>query len=804
MAKGKEENSNGRSPFWAGYGRQVLIAPALAFALLAVFSYFFGFDASLLWTNAIVLAIWFVLVLFAFRSRAKGGVWRDYRWIIVPAVLILLFLFDTSWAQSALSTSSLKKNIVGETSLGSLQLHAEYPSQILYDDINESNIRLWVTGSSESAQQTTVEVSSTGQALLFAIKPQSDNVPVEWRGALTLELAEGTNAMTLLVQPISPPDVNSQLTNLILSVGSKNLDTSKWSQINVESKLASQIRTWKKNFLDAGSLVVSLITAVFVGVKQLEEERKRQRADQIKQIIETFDADAKNDLSKTLQEHLDLTADWNDWDKALQEQFRKAYASFVDEKLWDALVAKTIAEITGAVDLLLRVCKRVFRSEQEKPTATLEKLQSALRQDKQAHENLLSVLKEYHASINTAKIIASAFPLDLKKKTIAEYTGKFPGQIRALRVELGFTETESFPLQTQFAFYAKEHIPADKLIAWLTAHDLNYSPFTDADSPFYSVFDEQLVIDWAGPSFALSVLNLRNITFEFTNSWDAGAALFEYCKALQPNVRLKDDAFFAILTPGMVEKYGSEHSRKLLLHTLAEQWTWLLAEIPTLFYSLKSEQRDLAGRLLRWHDFSPSIIVNKIAEFARYLQESKKEGEKEEEKNQTVFFSKMMEWLTNTSADDLRIEEINALIGLRPSPKQRTLFLISTIDLNPRIEKQILSKLHGQLDEQSDWLSAHDCELVRFQIGNKHQQMVSESSLVNQCNIRVQKCSKEGNIVFNQLFDAPGVEPSAILACKANGSPGKMVRLGQKLLLQHVEKYPPDEDLHIEDLRAIK
>ena len=82
--------------------------------------------------------------------------------------------------------------------------------------------------------------------------------------------------------------------------------------------------------------------------------------------------------------------------------------------------------------------------------------------------------------------------------------------------------------------------------------------------------------------------------------------------------------------------------------------------------------------------------------------------------------------------------------------------------------------------------------------------MVSESSLVNQCNIRVQKCSKEGNIVFNQLFDAPGVEPSAILACKANGSPGKMVRLGQKLLLQHVEKYPPDEDLHIEDLRAIK
>ena len=39
---------------------------------------------------------------------------------------------------------------------------------------------------------------------------------------------------------------------------------------------------------------------------------------------------------------------------------------------------------------------------------------------------------------------------------------------------------------------------------------------------------------------------------------------------------------------------------------------------------------------------------------------------------------------------------------------------------------------------------------------------------------------------------------------KANGSPGEMVRLGQKLLLQHIAKYPPQEDLHVEDLIALE
>jgi hypothetical protein len=817
--------------FWAGYGWQVGIAPGLAFVLIGIFVWFFGYRENALWedavrnlilTNSIILVVWLVLVFAAFRSRPgkdttqqqkkqdserdqksaqlnyrKGEIWRDYRWIIAPAVIILLFLFDTSWAQSTLSTISLKKSVFPPPTEDTPQFHAEYPSQILFDDIEPSEIRIWADSLGNCGEE--VEISAAG--LLFAVKPSSDS-SIIWREKLTFNFNKTTNAVTLLAQPSKPPDSDSLSAQIHLMSNGRLFDTSTWV-VRFESKRDAQIRAWKNNFLDTGGTIVSLITAVFVGVKQLEEEKKRQKTKQVEQALSKLETNANEDLSKTLQELWNLTANWNEWDKALQNQFRRAYSTFIEQKLWDALAAKTLAEITSDVDLCLQICERIFDDKEEKPISTLKQLQSALRQDEEAPLALLSLLKEYPSSINIAKIIASAFPLALKAKTIADYKNEFPNQIQALRVELGFIDTESFPLQAQFTFYTKPHISEDRLTAWLKAHELDCSPFADADSPFYSVPDKQLLITHATPGFALSTSDFQNITFEFANAWDAGTALFEFCITLRSNLRLKNDIFFLVVTPGMVDDYGADHPRKLLLHALAEQWIWLLAEEPTLFYSLESGQRELRGRLLRWHDLSPSITVNKIAKFARHLDGMKKERENEEKENQTVFFSKITEWLGGMSANELQTEEINALIGLRPAPTQRTLFLISTIDLNPHVKRQISPSLHEQLGAQSDWLSVHDCGLAHFLVDNKNPKTVSVPALVRQCNIRVQKCSRN-KIEFNQLFDAPGEEPDAILAQKADGSPGRMVRLGQKLLMQHVEKYPLDELLHIEDLIALE
>ena len=790
----ENDNTSGGNLSLAGYGLQVFIAPILAGVLLCIFIYFFGFDVDLLWTNAIILLVWLILVWFTFLRRPDAEFWRNYRWIISPAVLILLFLFNTSWAQSTLTTLSLKKSIFKTAPLDSSQIHAEYPSQILFDDAEPSEIHLWVT---DSLNCRSLVIS--GEGLLFAIKPPSD-APLEWSEEPTLKFNRTTTAITLLVQPSQPPGTYSKIVQLNLNSGNTPLETQNWQMV-VESKRDSQIRGWKKNFLSTGSIIVSLITAIFVGIKQLEEEKKRQQRERVKQIISNFSS-TKNNLSQTLQEYLGLKDDWREWDKALQREFREAYTAFVEGALWDVLTKKTTPEMAADVNLYLQVSERIFEGSEEKLISTLKKLQSALLQDDHASLNLLAMLKEYPASINIAKIIASAFPPGLKKKTIDDYTSKFLDQIRDLRVELDFPDFESFPLQRQFSFYTKDHTFEDRLNVWLETHELDCSPFADADSPFYSVLNGRLLIDadMAPPGFMLPKLNAQNQILEFSNSWDAGAGLFAYCNALKSNTSLKDAIFFSIIAPSMIENYGMDHTRKLYLHALAEQWIWSLAETPTLFYSLQGEQRDLAGRLIRWHDISPSITAHKIEKFAVRLQEKEK-------KSPSLPFSALITWLSEKDAADLRTEEINALIELQPYPRRSNLFLASTVDLNPQVERQISRNLHEKLAEQFDWLSAHNSKAVIFSMSAKNRQVVALENLVNQCKIRTRKCSND-KLEFNQLFDAPGSEPDNILARKANGSPGRMVRLGQKLLLQHVEKYSPDdkdkyEYLHIEDLKAL-
>lgn len=788
MTKGQNDISGGGNHFLAGYGWQVLAAPLLVAVLLFVFFWFFGFDTNLIWTNVFVLAVWLILVLFAFRHRPHGEVWRDYRWIIAPAVVILLFLFDTSWAQSMISIMSVEKSVIRATPSDTFQILAEYPPQIPFDSVTPSELHLWAIGSVKCMD---LEISADG--LLFAVKPSSD-APVEWDENLTIKINEKATAVTILLQPSNPPETVAQIVQLNLSSGSESLGTQGW-KITIESKHDSQIRDWKKNFLNTGGTVVSLITAVFVGVKQLEEEKKRQKADHIKQALTTFDAVAKSDFSKMLEDHLALTTNWNEWDKALQDQSRDKYSSLVKKDLWNILAGLT--DMTSIVERLSQLCERIFENKKANALVTIKQLLSALRQDEHAPLALLTMLKEYPASIDVAKQIAIVFPPDIKKKTVGEYASRFPDQIRDLRVEMDFPDLENFPLQGQFAFYAKAHTPENRLTAWLKVHELDFSPFADADSPFYSVLDSQLLAYLSPPGFAFPTPELQNPTLEFANSWDAGAGLFSYCQALRGGFRIgeREETLFVIVTPSLIENHEADHSRKLYLHALAEQWTWSLAEIPTLFYSLKDQQRDLVGRLIRWHDFFPSVTTYKIAQFVGRLQE-------EEKKDQAALLSKITEWLDDKDATDLRTEEVNTLIELRPTPKQKTLFLISTIDLNPRMESQISPELHRKFSEQRGWLSAHNCGAVHFSMGAKSRQTVSPTSLVNQCKVRVQRCSNN-KLEFNQLFDAPGEEPDAILAQKASGSPGKMVRLGQKLLLRHAAKSSPRDYLRIDDLIAI-
>ena len=132
------------------------------------------------------------------------------------------------------------------------------------------------------------------------------------------------------------------------------------------------------------------------------------------------------------------------------------------------------------------------------------------------------------------------------------------------------------------------------------------------------------MIDLASPGFTFPAPDFRNSTLSHANSWDAGAALFDYCIALRQNRKIKENVFFVALTPSTIENYGAGHPQRIVLHALAEQWIWSLAETLTLFYSLKGIQRELLGRLLRWHDLSPVITTSKVTEILEDKQEEKR------------------------------------------------------------------------------------------------------------------------------------------------------------------------------------
>jgi hypothetical protein len=302
-----------------------------------------------------------------------------------------------------------------------------------------------------------------------------------------------------------------------------------------------------------------------------------------------------------------------------------------------------------------------------------------------------------------------------------------------------------------------------------------------------------LFIELVSTGLTFPVLEHKIESFAFTHPWDAGAALFEYARGVPQ--RIKKDAFVVTLTPTMVADFGIEQPRELCLHALAEQWLWELADMPTMFYSLKETSRTLLGRLLRWHGGSTFAIINNLEQIL---------GRKMEDKRIRNLLRKMIDWLNNVDPSNLRREEINGLIELRPSPNQFTLLLVSSVDWWLHVGGRISPDLHKLLDQEAQWLQMHSWALVHFLISKTNPQKIALPALVNQCNLRMKMCSDSQIEAFDALF-SPHSEESAdlTLARKANGSPGEMVRLGQKLLLQHEEKHP-DEDLRIEDLISLE
>lgn len=799
----KKKNAGGGNQILAGYSWQVFFVFIFASSLFGIFYWLFGVDQDLLWTNIVVLAIWLILLLLSLLIPPIGDFWRVNKWIMGSSVLILLFLFDSSWAQSSLSTSSLERDIVESIPVDTrLYLQAEYPSQILYDGSGKVEIRLLATGSFENLKQRKIIIASSDKILLFAVKPLSDE-PIVWSDSLEFDLSENANAITLLAQPAERTRLNTLSANLTWKADGLDLVTPKGNKLRIEGERDSKIRTWKKTFLGTSSLIVALIGTIFAGIKQWDEEDKRKKAakeddekrrkiEEIRSAIDAFDIDIKNGISNALDKSLELLRGWGEWDRPLQNQFIKKVTNFVDSnEFWDGISDKDITKLTIIVGQFLKL----YETFQTMPIPKhLNLLNTSTKPDARA---LLTLLRDYPQSIFIVEKITSGLPEELKKKIPDEYKNEFSRQIIALKNELGFPDSDSFPLQEQFQFFADTPNINESLKAWLEKHQMGFSPFLDKASPYtYTPHpkDRKFFIEQVSTGFTFPDLERPSENLEFSSSWDANAALFAYLRGLSSK---KQQAIFVVLlTPTMITDFSIEQPRELFLHALAEQWLWILAETPTLYYSLKEMQRSSLGRLLCWHSGSPYAALRSLEQIL---------GNKKEEQSTINLLKKMTEWLKVLDATSLRREEMNNLIELRPVPNQTTLLLVSSVGWRQQIGGEITPDVHKQIDEKAEWLQAHDWTRIHFLISSTDHQKVPLPNLAKQCQQRIIICSN-GKVEALEVLFSPHTEDPAdfILARKANGSPSEMVRLGQKLLLQHAEKYSSDEDLHIEDLIALE
>lgn len=779
----EDHQTNGGKSLLSNDRSQIIVLGVIGIAVVAIrqiFPVFWKDHWILISVNAAAFGF---LTLLSFWKRF----WRDYRWLAGSGILILLVLIDFSWGKSILGINALERRQSVEYvfSQSGAVLRVEYPEKMLYDGENTGELVLLLT---TPAPCSPVSITIASNDLLFATQTANDT-PLQWTKTLIVPLQEDGKVLTILIQPaLSAPDLTkAALITMQSPATDLALQSAMPPAVKLEGRQDAQRRLWLGNLMDTGSIsLIAGIALAWLEIQRRETEEKRKRENEINRAIETFD------YSKVLEDHRDLIRDWNKWEKEVQNQFHDKYSSFIEKDLWQAIANKTLEEVKEEVQRLLSICERIFEDKESKPISLVKRLQEALQNDARA---LLSMLKDYPESIGVAKQIARNLPDDLKKQIPEEHKDGFLPEIILLKEDLGFPDTESFPLQSQFRFYTVPSHAEARLAAWLEKHGLHYSPFADADSPYTSTpGDEKLLIEHVPAGFSLPTFEQSAQSFHFANSWDAGAALFEYVKNLPQ--KIKDETFVTALTPSMIADFGMEQPRNLFLHALAEGWLWTLAEAPAIYYSLEKSQRGLAGRLLRWHGGSPSAIVRSLEQIL---------GNKKDEKSTQKFIENVAEWLENVEANDLRKEEVPALIELRLSARQQfTLAFVSSVDWQTSASAEMPPAVHEALEREAQWLKSHGWALIHFMISEVNPQRISEDNLTKQCQQRVQ-IGSDGQVEALEDLFAPHPEDAAdlILARKAAGSPGKMVRLGQKLLLQHVENNSPGELLHLEDLLAL-
>lgn len=700
------------------------------------------------WRFISLNALAFPVLLFV--RQAWPETWQDNRWLIMPAALIALWWINSSWVVTYENSLKWEVQEISSQPLQNDSLHVSFPRQIPFDESKIPTLKIWCENNiKKDCGGRRVTLQSADKSLLFSYATE----PRIWQSQLLVRLNSSGAEQTVLLAR-NPSEPNGQISLL----AHENGEINPLGKITFETESEAQARNFWLTLLQGGSVAVTLIGALYAGLKQWDEQKKKEEKELQKELLNKLKTVDNNNYRQIIQimdeiyEKLDIIAAWQQRSKKEIQTTCEKWIKELDEN------GQSFAASWHKSELIADSQINDFRTRG------------------------LAILSFF--AIEDSPLIGLA-------KKIEQTSPKYVLSNKAVYYPL-----EMYPFRNIFLQRITNplsEIQKEKIFVH-EAGNLYANPFDDWNNPFaYGCQKDQFIDDFRMLElnklcFPLSEIRFGHQKYYFLTNWDTQAAFYSFCAGfnLAHYRSVAKQTMFVSVLP---ESWRSGLSlTEYLFSSLAERWLEILVREPGVLDELLSSEQDRLASLLLWRYRTRAAIKHKI------MMAVSQDKDNPFTHISTEFLTRLEENpVTNPPANG---GDLLKWFSLRPSKTYQTMFIctdtspanISNSDQAATL-RSITPDFEKEIEPAGIYLA---CFFKALTNEKRYTIKITDKKVVEEwLNSRIAACSQEKNKpnTFGALF--PNIKMYDFIA-KAQGSPGLMVLLAHQLLEPYIhgEKNP--------------
>lgn len=699
------------------------------------------------WRFISLNALAFPVLLFV--RQAWPETWQDNRWLIMPAALIALWWANSSWVVTYETSQKWEVQAIYPLPLKDNSLRVSFPRQIPFDESKIPTLKIWCENNiKKDCGGRRVTLQSADKSLLFSYTTE----PRIWQSQLLVRLNSSGAEQTILLAR-NPSEPNGQISLL----AHENGEINPLGKITFETESEAQARNFWLTLLQGGSVAVTIIGAVFAGLKQREDERRKEekgRKDEQEKrerenVFALFSSSYQpGQMTRTAQKLAEQQGVIDHWNEELRKEFKEKFGAWVTDvvkRYWQDEIKNT-----GQDDFL-------------------HQLEAAWQKtDEKTHPALIEI--EIARKESDPLTVSCHYPL------------------------------EQYPLQKLFQQYVKfDSAPQQQAQFGPQEWGLYANPFSQTNNPFVSI--QPLWLENGAPPVALNQVHFpfsenrfSHQKYYFLTGWDVQAALYSFCAEFNRDPLLNaaqknypPESRRTLFVPVLPFHWKDGFSlQEQLLYCLAERWLEILVSVPNVINSLLPAEQEWLAALLLWRYDSGAIIKSRIILAEQNPKSPLLPVSRE-------FFALLEKRPPQPIYQD-NLDTLNWL-ALRPAATVQTVFLFSEVfpnlpgspaqsdcirSLSPDFEKALdlarvfFVRFFLAKPEERACVLALDIEPLRKVLDN-HLVMAPTKTNVQ-------------TSAFDELL-APGPEEDYEKFIKrAGGSPGTIIKMAYTVLNRHAAK----------------